>query len=130
VGFDVVGNLLGLPVGAEVVAEVGAEVVTEVRAVLGMALEVDVSLADGLDVALSPLPPAGPFIALDEVLFVAFAAGPLVDLAAVANAPNSMPSIDIDPSLIVGSDIIMERLWALVTTPRTEARRMTFIEVV
>jgi hypothetical protein len=42
-----------------------------------------------------------------------------------------MPSIDIDPSSIVGNDIIMERLWALVTTPRTEARRMTtFIVVV
>jgi hypothetical protein len=41
-----------------------------------------------------------------------------------------MPSIDIDPSLIVGNDI-MERLWALVTTPRKgAARRMTFIEVV
>jgi hypothetical protein len=43
----------------------------------------------------------------------------------VANGPNSMPSvIDIDPSSTLGSDIIMERLWALVTTPRTEARRM------
>jgi hypothetical protein len=50
-------------------------------------------------------------------------------LAAVANVPNSMPSIDIDPSSTPGSDI--ERLWALVTTPRTEARMMmTFIIVV
>jgi hypothetical protein len=85
------------------------------------------------DAALPPLPPTGPYVplpALDEVLLVAFAAGPLVDLAAVSNAPNSMPSIDIDPSSTPGSDI-MERLWALVTTPRTEARRMmTFIIVV
>jgi hypothetical protein len=41
------------------------------------------------------------------------------------NVPNSMPSIDIDPSS--GSDNIMERLWALVTTPTTEARRRNFI---
>jgi hypothetical protein len=68
-------------------------------------------------------------VGFDDFVFVplpalAFAAGPLVDLAAVANVPNSMPSIDIDPSSIVGSDITMERLWALVTTPRTEAARM------
>ena len=54
--------------------------------------------------------------------FVDFAAtGLLVDFAAVANGPNSMPSvIDIDPSSTTGNDIFMERLWALVTTPRTE----------
>jgi hypothetical protein len=46
------------------------------------------------------------------------------------NVPNSMPSIDIDPSSISGSDNITERLWALMTTPTTEARRMNFIVVV
>ena len=73
----------------------------------------------------------GPF-----VVFVVFVA-----LASVTNVPGSVPSIDTDPSsksggsdisaTISGNNDIIERLWALVTTPRTEARRMmTFIIVV
>jgi len=83
------------------------------------------------DAVLLPLDPtAGPLVAFASgPLVVLAAAGLLVAFAAVANVPNSMPSIDIDPSSTPGSDI--ERLWALVTTPRTEARRMmTFIIVV
>ena len=114
-------DLLGLAVGP---AAVGFDV-DVVAELLGLALEVDVSL-DGLDVALPPLPPTGPNVPLPALAFVS---GPFVDLAAVMNVSNSMPSIDIDPSSTPGSDI--ERLRALVTTPRTEARRMmTFIIVV
>jgi hypothetical protein len=67
-----------------------------------------------------------------------FAEGPFVvfvDLAAVANVPDSIPFIDNDPSSKSGSDIlespsmisgnndIIERLWALVATPRIDVRR-------
>ena len=118
VGFNVVDDLLGLAVGP---AAVGFDV-DVVAELLGLALEVDVSL-DGLDVALPPLPPTGPNVPLPALAFVS---GPLVDLAAVMNVSNSMPSIDIDPSSTPGSDI-MERLRAFVTT-RTETKRvMTFI---
>jgi hypothetical protein len=64
------------------------------------------------DAAFPPLPPTGPLVDFVAGIFVDLAAGPLVDFAAVANVPNSMPSIDIDPSSTLGSDII-ERLWAL-----------------
>jgi hypothetical protein len=82
------------------------------------------------------LPPLDPLESFKGDLLALAWAGSCVPFPAFeleetyCNVPNSMPSIDIDPSSILGSDNITERLWALMTTPTTEARRMNFIVVV